>query len=149
MTLEILQKAMIEAMKEHNKERKDTLSSLISAVKKAAIDKKCKDNITEELINEVILKEKKTVQEMIDTCPDNRTELKSEYIARLEVINEFAPIIITDEAEIKNMVATLLSNANIEPLKNNKGQIMKIVMPELKGKVDMKIANKVIGEILK
>lgn len=148
MTLEILQKAMIEAMKEHNKERKDTLSSLISAVKKAAIDKMCKDNITEELINEVILKEKKTVQEMIDTCPDNRTELKAEYIARLKVIEEFAPVIITDETEIKNMITTLLSDSHIELLKSNKGQIMKIVMPELKGKVDMKITNKVIGELL-
>lgn len=148
MTLEILQKAMIKAMKEHNKERKDTISSLISAIKKTAIDKMCKDNITEELINEVILKEKKTVQEMIDTCPDNRTELKAEYIARLEVIEEFAPVIITDETEIKNMITTLLSDSHIEPLKSNKGQIMKIVMPKLKGKVDMKITNKVIGELL-
>ena len=119
MTLEILQKAMIEAMKEHNKGRKDTISSLISAVKKAAIDKMCKDNITEELINEVILKEKKTVQEMIDTCPESRKDLKDEYTARFKVIEEFAPIIITDENEIKNMITTLLSNAHIEPLKNN------------------------------
>ena len=149
MTLEKLQQSMIEAMKNHDKGRKETISALVSAVKKAAIDKKCKDNITEDLVAEVILKEKKTVQEMIDACPESRTELKSEYIARLEVINEFAPIIITEEAEINNIITILLSNANIEPLKNNKGQIMKIVMPELKGKVDMKIANKVIGELLK
>ena len=33
--------------------------------------------------------------------------------------------------------------------KKNKGFIMKSVMPTLKGKVDMSIANKVIGDILK
>ena len=68
MTLETLQKEMIAAMKNKDKVRKDVLSSLIGAIKKAAIDQKCKENITEKLVDEVILKEKKTVQEMIDTC---------------------------------------------------------------------------------
>ena len=75
MTLEKLQTAMVAAMKEKNKTRKDAISSLISAVKKAAIDKMCKDNITESLVNDVILKEKKTIQEMIDTCPLDRKQL--------------------------------------------------------------------------
>ena len=83
MTLEKLQTEMIAAMKSKNKSRKDTISSLIGAIKKTAIDKRCKDNITEELVNEVILKEKKTVQEMIDTCPANRTDLFFEYQERL------------------------------------------------------------------
>ena len=64
MTLEVLQKEMIAAMKAKDKIRKDTVSSLIGAVKKMAIDEKCKDNITEELVNRVILKEKKTMQDM-------------------------------------------------------------------------------------
>ena len=46
MTLEILQKEMITAMKAGNKLRKEVISSLISTVKKTAIDEKCKDNIT-------------------------------------------------------------------------------------------------------
>ena len=53
MTLEVLQSAMIAAMKERNKSRKDAISSLIGAIKKTAIDKNCRDNITEELVNEV------------------------------------------------------------------------------------------------
>ena len=38
MTLEVLQSAMIAAMKERNKSRKDAISSLIGAIKKTAID---------------------------------------------------------------------------------------------------------------
>ena len=38
MTLEILQKEMIMAMKNKDKERKDTISSLVQAVKKFGID---------------------------------------------------------------------------------------------------------------
>lgn len=149
MTLEILQIEMIAAMKNKDKARKDTLSSLIGAVKKTAIDKKCKDNITEELVNEVVLKELKTVQEMIDTCPDNRPQLLADYAERKHIINEFAPKLMSDEKEIESIITTLLSDAQIEVIKANKGQIMKTVMPAMKGKADMKVVNKVIGEIIK
>lgn len=149
MTLETLQAAMIAAMKNKDKARKDTLSSLIGAVKKTAIDKLCKDNITEDLVGDVILKEKKTVQEMIDTCPVERTDLLKQYTERLRVIDEFAPVLMTDEEEIKNAITTLLSDNQIEVTKANKGQIMKTIMPVMKGKADMKIVNKVIEEMLK
>lgn len=150
MTLEKLQSEMIAAMKEKNKPRKDTISSLIGAIKKVAIDKKCKDNITEDLVNEVILKEKKTVQEMIDTCPKERTELLQEYTDRLSVINEFAPKLVTDKDEIKRMIlSSLPDSSEIEINKSNKGIIMKHVMPSMKGKADMKIVNEVLGELLK
>ena len=69
MTLEQLQKDMITAIKTGNKNRKEVISSLVSAVKKAGIDNGCKDNITEDLIAQVLLKEQKTAKEMIDTCP--------------------------------------------------------------------------------
>lgn len=140
MKLEILQNEMITAMKEQNKIRKDTISSMISAIKKTAIDKKCKDNITEELINKVLLKEQKTMQEMIDTCPKDRTETLAEYECKMAIIKEFAPSLLTDEVEIENMIKSL----DIPLEKSNRGNIMKA----LKGKVDMKIANKVVSSLL-
>ena len=140
MTLETLQKEMIAAMKAKNKVRKNTISSIVSAVKKAAIDNKCKDNITEELVNTVILKEQKTMQEMIDTCPADRTDLLTEYKEKMTIIAEFAPKLLTDPDEIK----TFIEETGIELVKANRGQIMKA----LKGKVDMKIANGVVGGML-
>lgn len=140
MTLETLQKEMIAAMKAKNKVRKDTISSIVSAVKKAAIDNKCKDNITEELVNTVILKEQKTMQEMIDTCPADRTDLLTEYKEKMTIIAEFAPKLLTDPDEIK----TFIEETGIELVKANRGQIMKA----LKGKADMKIANGVVGGML-
>lgn len=147
MTLEILQAEMIAAMKNKNKIKKDTLSSLIGAVKKTAIDKKCKDNITEELVNDVILKELKTVQEMIDTCPKDREQLLTEYTECKTIIQQYAPKLMTN-AEIKETITTLLSDAQVEISKENKGQIMKIVMSALKGKADMKLVNQIITELL-
>lgn len=140
MTLEVLNAEMIAAMKNKNKLRKDVISSMVQAVKKYGIDNMCKDNITEEQIDAVILKEKKTVQEMIDTCPADRTEILAEYNAKMEIIDEFAPKLITDETEIKAFVEGL----GIELIKANRGQIM----GALKGKADMKSANKVVGGML-
>lgn len=145
MTLELLQSAMVVAMKERNKQRKDAISALIGAVKKAAIDKRCKDNITEELVNEVVLKEKKTVQEMIDTCPATRQDLLNEYKYRLAVINEFAPKMMTED-EVRSVIKDIITNSNMEKL--NKGTIMKAIVPVLKGKTDMKIVNAIVAEVL-
>ena len=140
MTLERLQSEMIAAMKNKDKERKETISGIIQAVKKFGIDNMCKDNVSEEQIDAVILKEKKTVQEMIDTCPADRTEILAEYNAKMAIIDEFAPKLMTDETEIKAFVEGL----GIELIKANRGQIM----GALKGKADMKAANKVIGGML-
>ena len=141
MTLEILQKEMIMAMKNKDKERKDTISSLVQAVKKFGIDNMCKDNITEEQVNAVILKEKKTMQEMIDTCPEDREDLSRGYKSKMMIIDEFAPVLMTSENEIQDFVNSL----DIELTKANRG----IIMKALKGKADMKIANQVVGSILK
>ena len=141
MTLEKLQAEMIAAMKSKNKLRKETISSIIQAVKKFGIDNMCKDNITEEQINAVILKEKKTMQEMIDTCPENREDLSRDYKSKMMIIDEFAPALMTSKNEIQDFVNSL----DIELTKANRS----IIMKALKGKVDMKIANQVVSSMLK
>lgn len=147
MTLEVLQNEMINAMKSGNKFRKNVVSSLVDDVKKAAINKNCRDNITEEMTNEVLLKCKKTAQEMIDTCPAGRIDLLMQYQNQLEIINEFAPQLITDEAEISNLIVDAI-NGEFELTKANRGKIMKVIAPVFKGKADMKIVSKVVGEML-
>lgn len=148
MTLDKLQNEMITSMKNKDKFRKQVISELIAAVKKAAIDKNCRDNITEAMIDEVLLKCKKTAQEQIDTCPVDRVETLEEYKAQMVIISEFAPVLLTDEAAILEMITGALAENSIEPLKKNKGAIMKTVMPMFKGKADMAVVNKVIGELL-
>ena len=143
MQMEQLQKDMIAAMKAREKERQDAISSLVSAVKKAAIDEGCRDDIKEELVDRVILKELKTVKEQLDTCPAERDDLRSEYQFRYEVINEYAPALLSAEeveAVLKEKFADVLAT-------KNKGQIMKAVMSELKGKADGKVINQVVAKL--
>ena len=141
MELKVLQNEMVAALKARNKFRKDVISSLVGAVKKAAIDKNCRDNITEELVNAVLIKEQKIMQEMIDTCPATRPEVLAEYTAKKQIIDEFAPQVITDPTQIKTMVEAI----GIDLTKKNRGKIMKVLKDNL---VDMKIANQVVGGML-
>lgn len=141
MELKVLQNEMVAALKARDKFRKDVISSLVGAVKKAAIDKNCRDNVTEELVNAVLIKEQKTMQEMIDTCPATRPEVLAEYTAKKQIIDEFAPQVITDPAQIKTMVEAI----GIDLTKKNRGAIMKVLKDNL---VDMKVANQVVGGML-
>ena len=149
MELITLQSEMIKAMKAGDKVAKDALSSVICLIQKTAIDKKLREDIPDSLVNECLLKEKKTITEMIDTCPKDREDLKSKYQDRLNVINEYCPKLITDVGEIKNLILDICGEANLELAANNRGPLMKTIMPKLKGKVDMKQANQVINSLLK
>ena len=143
MKLETLQKDMIAAMKAKDKERKDSISSLIGAIKKVAIDEKVREDIPEELVDRVILKEMKSVKEQIDTCPAERAELLESYKARYAVIEEYAPKMLSPE-EVKALI--LEKFADVVATKN-KGMIMKNVMGELKGKADGKVINQIVAEL--
>ena len=145
MQMEELQKDMIAAMKAKDKPRKEAISALVSAVKKAAIDEGCRDDIKEELVDRIILKELKTVKEQIDTCPAERQDLKEAYQFRYDVMQEFAPQQMSAEevkAVLQDKFADVLAT-------KNKGMIMKTVMSELKGKADGKIINQVVAELCK
>lgn len=143
MQFTTLQKDMMQAMKDHNKVKKDALSALVSATKKLAIDAGCREEIPDSMTDQAILKEIKTLKEQIDTCPDSRMELKEEYKARLAVFEAYAPKMLSaEEVEsiIKEKFADVLASGN-------KGMVMKAVMAELKGKADGKVINEVVGKL--
>lgn len=143
MTLQQLQQAMIAAMKSGDKFRKTTISTVIARIKNAAIDKGCRDNIPEDMVDAELLKAKKITQEMIDTCPESRQDLLEDYKKQMEIICEFAPVLITDEAEIKD----ILLNCGWTVKKSNQGSIMKWVKENYAGKIDMKVVSKVFKEM--
>ena len=143
MTLEQLQKDMVAAMKARDKVRKDAISALVSATKKVGIDEGCRENIPEEIVDRVILKEIKSVKEQLDSCPASRTDLLEEYQARYDIFQEYAPKMLSAEeveAFITERFAELVAS-------KNKGMIMKNVMPELKGKAEGSVINQVVAKL--
>lgn len=143
MTFEQLQKDMVAAMKARDKVRKDAISVLVSAAKKVAIDEGCRENIADELVDRVILKEIKSVKEQLDSCPASRTDLLEEYQVRYNIFQEYAPKMLSAEeveAFITEHFAELVAG-------KNKGMIMKNVMPELKGKAEGAVINQVVAKL--
>ena len=144
MNLKTIENDMKTAWKSGNMEKKKVLSGLVGAIKKAAIDGGCRDNVPDELVDKTILKELKTVNEQIDTCPSDRTELIEKYTFAKNVISEYAPKMMSfDEvkAYISEKFADLIAT-------KNKGLIMKSVMSDIRGKADGKDINRAVSELI-
>lgn len=143
---------MNESLKSGNKARRAVLADIVATIDKASIAGKTRVEITDVLVNEVLTKYKKTVQEMIDTCPNTEqyAARKAEYIANMAVVNEYAPQMIADEMEITVLINKILAENGLIGSEQPKGVIMKTVMPVLKANnCDMKIAQGVLSRLMK
>lgn len=138
--------AMVAAMKAGEKERKDSLSMLLSALKNKAIDKR--EDLTEQEENEVVLKEIKQTKETLDLTPADRTDIIEECKKRITVYEEFSPHMM-DESEIKAVISEVLNSLGIDtPTGKDKGRIMKELMPKVKGVADGKLVNQILGSLM-
>ncbi|MCI7795498.1 MAG: GatB/YqeY domain-containing protein [Lachnospiraceae bacterium] len=145
--IDMVRAAMVEAMKAKNKERKDSLSMLLSALKNAEIDKR--SPLTEDEENAVVKKELKQTKETMDTAPADRTDIIEEARRRMEVYQEFAPADLTEE-QIAEVIRGVFAELGIEtPTAKDKGRIMKVLMPLVKGKADGKVVNEVLAGMMK
>lgn len=141
-----VRKAMVEAMKAGNKERKESLSMLLSALKNKAIDKR--EDLTEAEENEVVLKEIKQTKETLEMTPADREDLVNECQNRIAVYEEFAPKMLGEE-EIKEVIQGVLAELGIDaPTGKDKGKIMKNLMPKVKGIADGKLVNQVLAGMM-
>ena len=144
MTLEILQNEMITAMKNGDKFTKTTISGLIAQIKKAAIDKGRRDNITEEFVNAELLKAKKQAQESIDgAVAAGRENLIEEYSKQFDIINLFAPQLIQTIADIHEIIDVKYEG----PI--TKKDLMKWLNTNYRGKMDMGVAARVVDGLVK
>lgn len=146
--IETVQKEMISAMKAKDTERKETLTLLLSVLKAKAKDKK--EALTEEEENAIILKEIKQAEEsLISAEKAARTDLIEMNKKRMAVLMEFAPKQM-DEEEIKQIIAEVMQQLGIEkPEPTDKGNIMKNLIPLVKGKADGGLVNRLVGELMK
>ncbi len=141
--IETVRAAMMQAMKDKNKERKDALSLLLAALKSKQIDKRA--DLTEEEENAVIFREIKQAQETVDTTPADRTQIVEEAKLRIQVYSEFVPKLMNEE-EIRKVITEVLAELQIEaPTAKDKGRIMKTLMPRVKGKADGGLVNQVLS----
>lgn len=144
---ESIKAEMTAALKNGDKLRRLTLADMVATIDKAATSGKQRIEITDAFVDEVLLKYKKTIQEMVDTCPDTEkyADKKAEYLTKLEIAKEFAPKIIDDVDEIRKMINLWGITNAVSITSGNKGVIMKAIMPWLKqNHCDMKAAQEAL-----
>ena len=142
MLLEKIKQDMITALKSGDKERKDSLSLLVSALNSKAKEKLADLTEAEEL--SVLQKELKQTKETLEFAGSDRLDIINKCNFRISVIESYLPKQM-DEAEIRHIIDEVISNLSIEKVtKGDKGRIMKDLMPTVKGKADGKLVNSIL-----
>ena len=137
---------MVKAMKAKDKARKDVLSLLLAELKNVEINNRTP--LTDEEGNQVILKQIKQLKETLSLTPADRPDIIVECNFSISVLEEYAPKMM-DESEIKAVIEETLKELSIEtPTAQDKGKIMKVLMPKVKGKADGKLVNQVLGSMM-
>ena len=142
-----IRKEMTSALKAGDKPRKEALSLLLSALKNKEIDKRAP--LTDEEAYAIIFKEIKEAKETIEASPKDRKDIVEECSTRIAVYSEFVPKLM-DEEEIREVVLNTLKELSIEkPTAADKGKIMRVLMPKVKGKADGRLVNEIVTELFK
>lgn len=121
------------------------LRTALAAIQKKAKDQKITESqIPEDLVNEVLLKEVKEAQESLDACSSTDERNKTYYTYRKDILKQYAPSVIEDEKEIKDIINSL----NIELVKANRGKLNKAVASLYKNKINMRKVNEYLSRAL-
>lgn len=145
--IDVVRKAMMDALKAGDKPRKEALSLLLSALKAKAIDKRA--DLAEDEENAVVYREIKEAKETLDTTPADRADIIEECRLRIAVWSEFAPARMDEDAIRAVITETLAELGIVEPTAKDKGRLMKVLMPKLNGKAEGRLVNQLVGEVLK
>lgn len=136
-----------DAMKSGDATRKDTLSSLRAAIKKAEIDARGGAELDEAARQAIIDKEAKKRRESIEEYTKaGRPDLADKEQAELAIIAEFLPEQLSDD-ELVVMVRECIAQVGaISP--KDMGQVMGVLAPQIAGRADGKKASGLVKELL-
>tara|TARA_B100000586_G_scaffold102068_1_gene73040 strand:+ start:205 stop:648 length:444 start_codon:yes stop_codon:yes gene_type:complete len=140
-----IQKDMYKAMKEKEKERINALRNIIGKLKYKYIDKG--DKLTEQEEIKVIQSLAKQRRESIELYKQGgRNDLVETETKELSIIEEYLPQAMGEE-EVRRLVRKTVKETGAESM-SDLGKVMPLVMKKGAGKVDGKIAQEILKELL-
>ena len=133
------------AMKAQDVLTKDTIRLIRAALKNAEIEKR--SELTEEAVIDVLARMSKQYRDSISTYRDNgREDLAEKEENELEVLMRYLPSQLS-EIEIRDVIIEAISQtAAAGP--QDRGKVMGVIMPKVKGRADGGIVSKIVGELL-
>ena len=143
--VEQLEKDMIEAMKNKEKERLTVIRMVKASLKQEQIDHK--KEINDELLIDVVNKQIKMRKDsIVEFEKGNRTDLVEKTQAEIDILMNYLPEQLSSE-EVSNIIDEIFDEIKPEGQKDM-GKVMKEAQAKLKGKTDMKEVSTIIKEKL-
>ena len=136
---------MYLSMKSGNKDKANTLRTLISKLKDQQI-KSRKDISDEETLKiiKTLVKQRKESAEIYSKA--GREELAEKENFEISILSNYLPKLMSDE-DVLLLIKKIIDETNAKEL-SDIGKVMPLVIQEGKGKVDGKIANRVLRSLL-
>ena len=136
---------MYLSMKSGDKEKSNTLRTLISKLKDYQI-KLRKDISDEETLKiiKTLVKQRKESAEIYSKA--GREELAKKENFEMRILDRYLPKLMSDE-DVLSLIKKIIEETNAKDL-TDIGKVMPLVMQKGKGKVDGKIANRILRSLL-
>ena len=143
--LEQLQEDIKTAMRNRDKLRLLTLRNLMAEVKNMAIDSG--KGSTDETLITVVGKGLKTRQDSANQYQEaNRNDLADVELAEIEILKEYQPTQMGEE-ELRVIISETISTVGATSPKDI-GKVMGTLMPQVKGKADGGLVNRLVKKLL-
>ncbi len=139
--VEKLNKDMIEALKNKDKDRLTVIRAVKAGMDKEKIDKK--REVNDELLIDVVNREVKMRKESIEEFKKgNREDLIKETEYELDILKEYLPEQLSED-EVKKIIDEIFDE--VKPTgQKDMGSVMREATAKLKGKADMKEVSNII-----
>jgi len=142
---EVIFNDMKKALKENEKLKLSTLRLFRAAIKNAEISKK--DKLTEDEVIGIVVNNLKKLEESLDIFnKGQRPELAEKAKKEIEIVKKYLPEQLSEE-EVEKIVKETIIKFGFKGLQDI-GPAMKEIIPQLKGKADGKIVNKMVQDLL-
>ena len=143
--VEQLEKDMITAMKEKDKDKLTVIRMVKASLKQEQIDHK--KEINDDLLIDVVNKQIKMRKDSITEFEKGgRTDLIEKTQSEIDVLMKYLPEQLSEE-EVNKIIDEIFEEVKPEGQKDM-GKVMKEVTSKLKGKADMKTVSSIIRERL-
>lgn len=144
-TQEKLHDALKQAMRDRNDTRKSTLRMAISAIRNAEIEKR--GSLEEPEVLGILQKEVKSRRETVEEARHaGREDLAQEAEDEIAVLETFLPQPLSEE-ELEQMAREAIEEVGASSPKEM-GQVMKILMPRIRGRADGSKASQIVRSLL-
>lgn len=140
-----IHKDIAVAMKAGEKERLSTVRMLMSAIKYKEVDahRELTDEETIAVISTLVKQRQDSIEQF---TKGNRLDLVEKETKELEVLRTYLPPQLS-EAEVRDIIKKAVAETGAAGQKDM-GKLMKVVMPQVKGKADGKMVNDIVKELL-